>query len=275
MVTSSVLTEYIADLCQKAEDLAIDRDTKLQTVEQQLLTQLIHKAHAVRKELEQRNQELRSLSSHMLRAQEDERHRIAMELHDQIGQDLNLLKLRLKTIQNNLRKDQQGLKENCAQTLGYTDKIINDVRRIAHGLNPSGLEDLGLSGAVRQMVSELSCYSRLNIESHITPLETITDRDIQIGLFRIIQEALTNVYKHAKASHVSITATQTSNQMIIVIQDDGNGLSADSSHGKGQYNGMGLSTMHLRARMIGAKLLVESKTGTGTCIKVSLGFAQK
>lgn len=226
-------------------------------------------------QLHKSNMELRALSSHILRVQEDEQHRIALELHDQIGQDLNVLKLRLKTIQKKLRKDQPVLKENCTQTLNFTDKIINDIRRIAHGLNPAALENLGLGGAVRQMANELARYSRLNIEFHIAPLETVTDRDIQIGLFRIIQEALTNIYKHAYATHISITATHTSNQMIIVIQDDGIGLSAKHAHDKKQRNGMGLAAMRLRARMIGAKLAVESKAGTGTRIKVCLLFNPK
>lgn len=212
--------------------------------------------------------ELRELSSHLLKIQEDEQRRIAMELHDQTGQDLNVLKLRISAIRNKLRKDQPGLKASCAQILTYTDKIINDVRRLAHGLNPAALEALGLGGALRQMVRELTQYSQLKIKTRIAPLERIADRDIQTGLFRIIQETLSNVYKHARATEVTINAIHTVKGLQIVVRDNGKGFQVKSV--KSGEKSMGLATMRLRARMIGARLTIRSRPDHGTRVKIIL-----
>lgn len=227
-------------------------------------------------ELRKSLREVRELSSHLIKVQENEQRRIAMELHDQTGQDLTVLKLRIKAVQNKLRKDQPGLKQGCAQMLVHIDKLIDDVRRMAHGLNPAALESLGLGGALRQMVRELSQYSPLKFETHIAPLEHITDPDIQTGLFRIIQEALTNSYKHARATVVTINAIHTAKGLQIVVRDNGSGFVMESVEPIQEADtGMGLSTMRLRARMIGARLTIATRPGQGTRVKIVLPGLKK
>lgn len=226
--------------------------------------------------LRQSLQDLHDLSSHLIRVQEEEQRRIAMELHDQTGQELNVLKLRIKALQDKLRKDQPRLKEGCAQVLTQVDNLIDDVRRMAHGLNPAALESLGLVGAVRQMVREFSEYCPMKIKSRIASLAHIVDQDTQIALYRIIQEALTNTYKHARATEVKINAAFTTKGVQVLVGDNGRGASLQViERAARDASGMGVATMHLRARMIGARLTITTRPGRGTWVKVVLPGLRK
>ena len=194
---------------------------------------------------------LRELSSHLLKVKEAEQRRIAMELHDQTGQDLNVLKLRLKEIENRLRRDQEPLKQFCTDTRAYTDTIIDNLRRMTSGLNPAVLETLGLMAALKELIREFSEHSPMGIATHIEPLKTITDRDTQVGLYRIIQEALNNACKHATATQLSITAIKTGKGVHVTIEDNGLGfITQRVPRYKCGPKGMGMQTMRLRARML-------------------------
>jgi len=216
---------------------------------------------------------LHELSSHLLKAKEEEQRRMAMELHDQTGQDLNVLKLRLRQLRDRLRKDQPTLKQSCAEMLAFTDQIIDTVRRMTRGLNPPSLETLGLRAAVQQMVREFGDYAGFGIQTDIEPLERVTGRETHISLYRIIQEALTNVNKHAQASRAVIIATEdpNANTIRVVVEDDGKGFDSKKIHTEeDRENGMGLAAMQLRSRMIGAQLAIWSQPGQGTRITVNL-----
>jgi PAS domain S-box-containing protein len=210
---------------------------------------------------------LRILSSRLLTAQEDEQRRIAMELHDQTGQDLSVLKLHLATLKTRLRKDQANLKEAFQKVLTVTDGIIEDVRRLAHGLSPSQLEALGLNAALGALIRNFSEKTGIPIHYDLNALENIFPPETQIVLYRIFQEALTNIYKHARAKSVLIKADRQSNTVFIKIKDDGQGFDPDSYARRDPADverGMGLSAMELRATMIGAGLKIFSQPGKGT-----------
>ncbi len=216
---------------------------------------------------------LRELSSHLMKAKEEEQRRIAMELHDQTGQDLNVLKLRLSQFRDNLRKDQSVLKQSCAGMLSFTDRIIDTVRRITRDLNPAILESLGLRAAVQQMVREFRDYAGICIQTDIEALDRVENLETRINLFRIIQEALTNINKHAQATVVVIEATADGDErgLRVLVEDNGKGFvfkGEQASGGRG--NGMGLAAMHLRSRIIGAGLKICSQPGKGTAITISL-----
>ena len=205
------------------------------------------------------------LSSHLLTIQEDEQRRIAMELHDGCGQDLNVMKLRLKSLKDRLPVDAVDLIEACDGLLAYSDKIINDVRNIAHGLKPAALDVLGLTVAVRQMLREFSTHAKVQVETKIDLLDQIKDSKAQICLFRIIQEALTNIHKHAQATWVLVAASRRGDTIRIRIEDNGIGFDAQQVTGRANgCHGMGLSAVALRCRMIGADLSIDSETGKGT-----------
>jgi PAS domain S-box-containing protein len=219
---------------------------------------------------------LNALSCHLITVQEDEQRRIAMELHDGCGQDLNVLKLRLKGLQDRLPADATDLIQTCDQLLMYSDKIINDIRNIAHGLKPATLDVLGLAVASRQMIHEFSSYSRIEVETNIDLLDRIRNPMDQVCLYRIFQEALTNIHKHARASWVWVAANREGNKMHITIQD--NGIGFDNRRQPDRVDGekgLGLSTLKLRCQMIGAKLSIHSKPGKGTRLTICLPWPQQ
>ena len=214
---------------------------------------------------------LDDLSAHLLRVQEDEQQRIAMELHDGCGQDLNVMKLHLKGLQNRLPAQAGDCIEICDRLLSGFDKIINDIRDIAHNLKPAALGVLGLSAATRQMIREFSAVGDLQIESHIDLLDQIDDPMAQVCLFRIFQEALTNTRKHARATWSLIAADRNPTQIRIRIKDNGVGFDAGKRPLRNDgRESMGLNAMTLRCRMIGATLSLDSAEGKGTRLTICL-----
>jgi signal transduction histidine kinase len=198
-----------------------------------------------------------------------------MELHDGCGQDLNVLKLRLKGLQDRLPAGATDLSETCDELLAYSDKIINDIRNIAYGLKPATLDVLGLAVASRQMIHEFSSYSKIEVETNIDLLGRIRNPLDQVCLYRIFQEALTNVHKHARASWVRVAANREGNKMRIIIQDNGIGFDTHRQPERADgRKGLGLSTLKLRCQMIGAKLSIHSKPGKGTRLTICLPWPQ-
>jgi signal transduction histidine kinase len=222
-------------------------------------------------ELRESVEAMHELSDHLLTVQEDEQQRIAMELHDGCGQDLNVLKLRLQAIQNQLPKDATELVKQCDQLLSYTDKIIDNIRSISHGLKPATLETLGLAAAVQGIIREFAQHKNIQVETDIDSLDDVTDPKAQVCLFRIFQEALINIHKHAQATWVLITVTHEGKDILIRIED--NGIGFDMQHQSERTNGfraMGLSAMALRSRMIGATIDIVSEAGQGTRLTIDL-----
>lgn len=230
----------------------------------------LHRLH-LQEELRESVEALHELSGHLLTVQENEQQRIAMELHDGCGQDMNVLKLRLKAIQNQLPEDATVLIEQCDQLLSYTDKIIDNIRSISHGLKPAALEALGLAAAVQGIIREFAQHNSIQVETKIDSLEEITDPNTQMCLFRIFQEALTNIHKHAQATWVWITVTHDEKGILIRIED--NGIGFDTQKQSERTNGnraMGLPAMALRCRMIGATIDIVSEAGQGTRLTIDL-----
>jgi PAS domain S-box-containing protein len=215
---------------------------------------------------------LNDLSSHLLTVQEDEQQRIAMELHDGCGQDLNVLKLRLKSLQHEIPAEMAGWHKACLHLLTFTDKIIDDIRSICHNLKPAALEALGLSVATNQLSREFAATTGIQVETDIDSLELIQNPKTQVCLFRIFQEALMNIHKHAKATWACIAVVRDGNNICIRIQDNGIGFNTRELFRKTFDNcrGMGLPAMKLRCSMIGADLSISSEVDKGTCLDIYL-----
>ena len=219
-------------------------------------------------ERKQAEDTLRLLSSRLLTSQEEEQRRIAMELHDQTGQDIIILKLQLQTLKKQLREDQHSLIEEFDKLLTSIDRIIEDVRRLSHGLSPSQLQTLGLRPALKELIQNFSEKTRIPIRFDVEALNDGFRPETEIVLYRIFQEALTNIYKHARAKKVWIDVGRQGNRLSISIRDDGRGFApcryrtADTTVARG----MGLSALELRSRMIGADLEISSQPGQGTDI---------
>jgi PAS domain S-box-containing protein len=217
-------------------------------------------------ERKQAEDALRLLSSRLLTSQEEEQRRIAMELHDQTGQDIIFLKLQLQALKNLMRKDQKNLKKECDKVLTLTDRIIEDVRRMAHGLSPSQLQTLGLCAALRALIHNFCEKTFVPIRYDVEALEIGFRPETQIVLYRIFQEALTNIYKHARAKKVRIDVCRQGDNLSISIKDDGQGFDPCRYRTSDPTveRGMGLSALQLRSCMIGADLKILSQPGQGT-----------
>jgi signal transduction histidine kinase len=219
----------------------------------------------------QKELRLRFLSSHLLTAQERERRRISLELHDELGQSLTLLKLQVGSIEKKLRKGQKSLKETCESTLNYIDKMIEDVRRLARDLSPSILEDLGFSAAIRWLFKDFAEHSNIKISLNIVDVDPLFDREAQIILYRIFQEALANIGKHAHASQVSVAIKQNGNSVSFQVEDNGSGFNPEEVESRSPTSkSLGLAAMHERARMLGGLLDISSQQGRGTTIALSI-----
>jgi len=218
-------------------------------------------------ELLKSREELRNLSSHLQTVREEERKLIAREIHDELGQALNTIKLKLslhKRIENS-GSEAAGISFN--ELFGLIDTTINTVRRIITELRPQILDDLGLSAAIEWLVNEFSKNSGIACSLSIYADELKAEPDKSIALFRILQEALTNVARHSNAAAVNISLTEANNYIELLIEDDGKGISPDKIANPSSY---GLLGMKERARYIGGELTIQSQINKGTTIKVKV-----
>ncbi|MEW6289643.1 MAG: PAS domain S-box protein [Thermodesulfobacteriota bacterium] len=221
--------------------------------------------------LRQSEWELRQLSAQLLTAQEKERRRLSVELHDELGQSLMVLKLKVRAIQRAWGGAGQGLKKECDDVIAYINEVTENVRRLSRDLSPSILEDLGLTIAVRRLVeSSVSLYN-ITCSLDMTELDDLFSRDQKITVYRIVQECLTNIAKHSQASHVWITLRRQEDSFFFEVKDDGQGFDVQKAFGRNHpQHGLGLSAMNERVRMLGGSLEVLSSKGKGTTISFSI-----
>lgn len=214
---------------------------------------------------------LRSLSSQILSAQEKERQRVSKELHDELGQALAVLKLRLRSIEKKLCKDQTVLRRDCEETLGYIDNIVESIRRLSRDLSPSILEDLGLWSALQWVIDNFIKHDNIKSSVNIEKIEHVFSQEDQIIIFRIFQEALTNISKHAQATHLSTVIKEYGDKFYFIVEDDGIGFdvrqvfASDSSK-----KGLGLKIMEERTRILGGSLDIWSRKNMGTKITLTV-----
>jgi PAS domain S-box-containing protein len=208
------------------------------------------------------------LIARLVFAQEDERRRISREMHDQFGEQLTALNHRiasLKTVCGD-RGDLRGPVEALEQVAQQLDR---DVDHLVWELRPTALDDLGLQAALATHIQTWSKRAGIAAELHVSGL---TDDRLashaETTLYRIAQEALTNVAKHSRARHVDVIVERRADQVVLIVEDDGVGFDPGDAATTGQ--GLGLSGMEERASMVGAKVQVESAAGKGTTILVRM-----
>ena len=215
--------------------------------------------------LRESEHQLRALSSQILTAQETERRRIARELHDEMGGALAVLKLRTSQVEKSLPDSLSDLKEGLRRNLTHIDEIIESARRLSRDLSPSILEDIGFTPALRWLIENFAKNFQIEVDSDIVPIDHLIPKDSQIMIYRVFQEALANVGKHAQAGHVSAKVRLEADTVSFMIEDDGRGFDLKSARTKaGPEKGLGLVTMDERARMLGGSLDIWSAAGKGT-----------
>jgi PAS domain S-box-containing protein len=211
--------------------------------------------------------QLRYLSSQLLTAQETERRRMSKELHDELGGALTALKLRLSFVEKGLKQDQVTVKEECETILQYIDEVIENVRRLSRDLTPSILEDAGLSAAIHWLITNSKKNCKINMTVDVVDIDHLFSQNAQIITYRILQEALTNIGKHAQAKNVSIVVKKYDDGVSFFVEDDGIGFDVlGVSMVNPDERGLGLAIMDERARMLGGSLEIWSEKGKGTRI---------
>jgi signal transduction histidine kinase len=215
-------------------------------------------------------QEVRGqLLEETISAQEAERKRIARELHDQTGQSLTSLMIGLKSLESNGHSE---TKKQIADLRQLTAQTLEEVHNLALELRPSSLDDLGLIATLDQYTKEYA--DKFNIKAEFQAIgikENLLSPEIEITLYRIIQEALTNIMKHAKAKRVSVLLEARGSSIIAIIEDDGKGFDIQKETVfNNDERKLGLHGMHERATLIGGTLTIESKLEMGTTVFVEV-----
>jgi signal transduction histidine kinase len=221
-------------------------------------------------ELEKAQQDLRALSGRLIQMQDDERRRIARELHDSAGQILIALKLNLAQIQ---RKVQQLGPEGAkmAESLGLIDELTQELRTISHLLHPPLLDELGLVSAVRWYVEGFAERSKIGVDLELDSGFGRLSRELETTVFRIVQECLTNIHRHSGSATASIRIVRDEQNVTVEVRDYGKGMPADRTVGvKGPITpGVGIQGMRERVRQLGGRL--EFRTGSsGTAVLAML-----
>ena len=216
---------------------------------------------------------LRVLTSYLLKAQEEERLRIAHELHDELGQAMAVLKIQLTSVRQAMGKDQTRLKGSLTSTCQYVDQIVENVRRLSHNLSPAILEDLGLCAALRWLFNSFSEQNNIHITLVMEDIDRLFCHQSQLIIYRIFQEIFANIGKHSQATQVSVRIQKRNGEVTIAVEDNGQGFDIQEVNARSEtQKGMGLTTMEERARMLGRPLERTSQKGQGTRIAFAVPF---
>ncbi|HVQ28367.1 MAG TPA: PAS domain-containing protein [Vicinamibacteria bacterium] len=223
-------------------------------------------------ELRRSREQLQDLSAHIEWVREQERAAISREIHDELGQALTALKMDLGWLGRRLTSDptpppRARLLERIATMSQIVDGTIQRVRRISSELRPGLLDDLGLTAAIEWQAREFESRAGVRCEFRSEVSEDWLDRELATAMFRILQETLTNVARHANASRVEVELTQHADRLMLAVRDDGDGIPAE---GPGRAHSMGLMGMKERARRLGGLLTVSGRPGRGTEVVVAV-----
>jgi PAS domain S-box-containing protein len=205
----------------------------------------------------------KDMLAQLVSTQEDERRRIARDIHDHIGQQLTVLRLKLDEVKNMC--DDQKICDELDKVNEITGRLDKEVDFLAWELRPASLDDLGLTASLEIFVSEWARHTGIKAEFHAAGLKRRRLAfEIETNLYRIAQEALNNTYKHAKAKNVSVLLEKRGDEVSLIIEDDGVGFNPKDK--KNRTRGVGLIGMNERAKICGGSLEIESGRGKGTTI---------
>jgi hypothetical protein len=220
--------------------------------------------------LREREVRIAELSAHLLRVQEQERRRISRELHDETGQELMVIRLYLGMLEGTVKA--RNPRTKIRETLDVVDRTIDGIRRIIARLSPLLLQELGLIAAIRKEAKDLA--RNTGVKARVAVADDISrmSPETEAAIYRVVQEALHNVAKHAQARSVNIQMSQANGELQLLIEDDGIGIQGkySSSHGRS----FGLAGIKERMGMLGGRVRISSTRGKGTRIEVILPAGQ-
>jgi PAS domain S-box-containing protein len=265
VVDLSALKKVERELREARDDL--DRRVQVRTRELVNTLSNLEAEVRVRKDAEEK---MRELSARLLHLQDDERRRIARDLHDTVGQTLSAMRMTSDALRKavELNPKAQGLFEDL-EVLG--NQALEEIRATSHLLHPPLLDEIGFASAARWFVEGLAKRSRIEIDLDIRLPERIPGA-LELALFRVLQESLTNIHRHSGSSGAAITCEQVQNRVILTVRDHGKGIPADALERfqkTGVGTGIGLVGMRERVRELGGRLEIESDS-SGTTLTVTI-----
>jgi len=270
-VDNARLYDQTQQLNAELEQRINERTAQLRASNAQLKNEVAERQQAQRR-LEESQTQLRQLSAHLQAAREEERTRIAREIHDELGQALTALKMDLSGLQRSLDRQTPVIQEKLMSMSQVIDTTVQSVRRIATELRPGMLDDLGLAAAIEWQLSEFQ--SRTGIECKLTSNleESALGAEARTALFRIFQETLTNVARHANATSVLAKLEEGPDYVTLQVQDNGRGITESDIT---RSRSFGLLGIRERVHLLNGELSIHGVPGQGTTIivRLSLGLA--
>lgn len=227
--------------------------------------------HLLRRRLERQQAEQLAFSQHVLGKLEEERRRIAGDLHDSLGQMLMVIKHRVISAAESL-SEKPAIRSSMDEISNVTSVALEEVRRISHGLGPHQLDHLGLSRAIRASIDRASENNSIVFASRVENIDGLFDRDAEILLYRIVQEAVTNILKHSAATEAAVVVKKQPTAVSISIRDNGKGFDPARPSAQMHDFGYGLSGIGERVRILKGTLAIESQPGTGTSLTAEIPF---
>ena len=218
-------------------------------------------------QLRQSHEQLRTLSVYLQHIREEEQIRIAREVHDELGQSLTGLKLQLTWLTSRLPKRSRSLQEKAASMGAHIDETIQMVRRIATELRPGVLDTAGLQAALEWQASQFQAQTGIACEVKGAVNDTLLKQDLNTAFFRIFQEALTNIIRHAHATKVEVRLGETDGEIVLEVKDNGRGISEAQIH---NTKSIGLLGIRERAVLLGGTVRIKGQRGKGTVVTVRI-----
>ena len=267
--------KIISDLTEKERrtELLQSAHDELELRVQDRTRDLASLNEALRKEIAERERSEAmkiGLLHRIVSAQETERQRIARDIHDQLGQRLTALRLKLASLRS-VCGNENGEVARVERLQEIARLLDSEISFLASELRPNTLDDLGLEAALRAHAADWSRHYEIEMKFHSFGQRKGTlGRDSEIHLYRIAQEALNNVAKHARATQVNLLLEQRAESLVLIVEDDGIGFSEKAAGKRRNGSGMGLVGINERASLIGASIEIESENGSGTTIIVRL-----
>jgi len=223
-------------------------------------------------ELVESQQRLRELTSHLQVVREEERSRIAREIHDELGQALTALKMDLHWLRKRLPGDARDMQEKAAAMDHLIGETVRSVRRICTELRPGVLDDFGLAAAIDWQAAEFAKRSGIACNIRCEPEEIVPEKALATTIFRIFQETLTNVARHADATRVDVELTSLPNGLSLRVSDNGRGMSTQMARPGKSFGLLGIQE---RVRGFGGELTISPGEAGGTCIEVTIPSPEK
>lgn len=214
--------------------------------------------------LEKARRAQEAFSQQLISSQENERKRIAAELHDSLGQHLLIIKNSALLGINALNEQERG-KEQLIDISETASQAIDEVREISYNLRPYQLDDIGLTKAIEHIVAKVASSSAIRFTAELDRIDGLFSPEAEINIYRILQESLNNIVKHSRAKQAKVIVARSARHITITIQDNGRGLATEKTN-----DGFGLKGISERARMLGAKYAIHSTAEQGTVITLNL-----